>query len=97
MGSGAYSDLCPPSHMRNSTRERHLSLTKSLCRCWWAIIGELPMAESIEWHQALQAMKVPSRTAACSNEGRIFYRNADARDCTHRTLRWFEQWFAKEN
>jgi dipeptidyl aminopeptidase/acylaminoacyl peptidase len=57
--------------------------------------GEVPMPQSIEWYHALQAMKVPTQMVVYPNEGHVFYRPADARDYTLRTLQWFEQWFGK--
>jgi dipeptidyl aminopeptidase/acylaminoacyl peptidase len=57
--------------------------------------GEVPMPQSIEWYHALQAMKVPTQMVVYPNEGHVFYRPADARDYTLRTLRWFEEWFGK--
>ncbi len=57
--------------------------------------GEVPMAQSIEWYHALETMKVPTQMVVYSNEGHIFYKPADARDYTLRTLQWFQQWFAK--
>ena len=57
--------------------------------------GEVPMPQSLEWYHALQAMKVPTEMVVYPNEGHVFYRAADARDYTLRTLRWFEQWFGK--
>jgi dipeptidyl aminopeptidase/acylaminoacyl peptidase len=57
--------------------------------------GEVPMPQSIEWYHALQAMKVPTQMVVYPNEGHLFYRPADARDYTLRTLRWFEEWFGK--
>jgi dipeptidyl aminopeptidase/acylaminoacyl peptidase len=57
--------------------------------------GEVPMPQSIEWYHALQAMKVPTQMVVYPNEGHVFYRAADARDYTLRTLRWFEEWFGK--
>jgi len=57
--------------------------------------GEVPMPQSIEWYHALQAMKVPTQMVVYRNEGHVFYRPADARDYTLRTLQWFEQWFGK--
>nr|MBA3914250.1 S9 family peptidase [Terriglobales bacterium] len=57
--------------------------------------GEVPMPQSIEWYHALQAMKVPTQLVVYPNEGHVFFRTADARDYTLRTLRWFEEWFAK--
>jgi len=58
--------------------------------------GEVPMEQSVEWYHALQAMKVPTKMVVYPNEGHLFYRPADARDYTLRTLQWFEQWFAKD-
>jgi dipeptidyl aminopeptidase/acylaminoacyl peptidase len=57
--------------------------------------GEVPMPQSIEWYHALQAVKVPTQMVVYPNEGHVFYRPADARDYTLRTLRWFEEWFGK--
>jgi dipeptidyl aminopeptidase/acylaminoacyl peptidase len=57
--------------------------------------GEVPMPQSIEWYHALQAMKVPTQMVVYPNEGHVFYRPADARDYTLRSLQWFEQWFGK--
>jgi dipeptidyl aminopeptidase/acylaminoacyl peptidase len=57
--------------------------------------GEVPMPQSLEWYHALQAMKVPTEMVVYPNEGHVFYRAADARDYTLRTLGWFEQWFGK--
>ena len=57
--------------------------------------GEVPMPQSLEWYHALQAMKVPTEMVVYPNEGHVFYRAADARDYTLRTLRWFERWFGK--
>jgi dipeptidyl aminopeptidase/acylaminoacyl peptidase len=57
--------------------------------------GEVPMPQSIEWYHALQAMKVPTQMVVYPNEGHVFYRPADARDYTLRTLQWFEEWFGK--
>jgi dipeptidyl aminopeptidase/acylaminoacyl peptidase len=57
--------------------------------------GEVPMPQSIEWYHALQAMQVPTEMVVYPNEGHVFYRPADARDYTLRTLRWFEKWFGK--
>jgi dipeptidyl aminopeptidase/acylaminoacyl peptidase len=57
--------------------------------------GEVPMPQSIEWYHALQAMKVPTQMVVYPNEGHVFYRPADARDYTLRTLAWFEEWFGK--
>jgi dipeptidyl aminopeptidase/acylaminoacyl peptidase len=57
--------------------------------------GEVPMPQSIEWYHALQAMKVSTQMVVYPNEGHVFYRPADARDYTLRTLRWFEEWFGK--
>jgi dipeptidyl aminopeptidase/acylaminoacyl peptidase len=57
--------------------------------------GEVPMPQSIEWYHALQAMKVPTQMVVYPNEGHVFYRPADARDYTLRTLWWFEEWFGK--
>jgi dipeptidyl aminopeptidase/acylaminoacyl peptidase len=58
--------------------------------------GEVPMEQSIEWYHALETMKVPVEMVVYPNEGHVFYKKADARDYTVRTLRWFEEWFAKE-
>ncbi len=58
--------------------------------------GEVPMTQSVEWYHALKTMKVPTKLVVYPNEGHLFYRPADARDYTLRTLQWFEQWFAKE-
>jgi dipeptidyl aminopeptidase/acylaminoacyl peptidase len=58
--------------------------------------GEVPMPQSIEWYHALQAMKVPTQMVVYPNEGHVFYRPADARDYTLRSLQWFEQWFGKQ-
>ncbi len=58
--------------------------------------GEVPMEQSIEWYHALETMKVPVQMVVYPNEGHVFYKKADGRDYTVRTLRWFEQWFAKE-
>ncbi len=58
--------------------------------------GEVPMAQSIEWHHALETMKVPTQMVVYPNEGHIFYRPADARDYTLRMLRWFDKWFDKD-
>jgi dipeptidyl aminopeptidase/acylaminoacyl peptidase len=58
--------------------------------------GEVPMEQSIEWYHALETMKVPTQMVVYPNEGHLFYRAADARDYTLRTLQWFEQWFTKE-
>ncbi|HZS98061.1 MAG TPA: S9 family peptidase [Terriglobales bacterium] len=57
--------------------------------------GEVPMPQSIEWYHALQAMKVPTQMVVYPNEGHVFYRPADARDYTLRSLKWFEEWFGK--
>jgi dipeptidyl aminopeptidase/acylaminoacyl peptidase len=57
--------------------------------------GEVPMPQSIEWYHALESMKVPTQMVVYPNEGHVFYKPADARDYTLRTLQWFEQWFAK--
>jgi len=57
--------------------------------------GEVPMPQSIEWYHALQAMKVPTQMVVYPNEGHVFYRPADARDYTLRSLQWFEQWLGK--
>jgi dipeptidyl aminopeptidase/acylaminoacyl peptidase len=58
--------------------------------------GEVPMPQSIEWYHALQAMKVPTQMVVYPNEGHVFYRPADARDYTLRTLRWFEEWLGRQ-
>jgi len=57
--------------------------------------GEVPMPQSIEWYHAMQAMKVPTQMVVYPNEGHVFYRPADARDYTLRSLQWFEQWLGK--
>jgi dipeptidyl aminopeptidase/acylaminoacyl peptidase len=57
--------------------------------------GEVPMEQSIEWYHALQTLKVPVQMVVYPNEGHVFYRPADARDYTVRTLRWFDHWFAE--
>ena len=57
--------------------------------------GEVPMPQSIEWYHALQAMKVPTQMVVYPNEGHVFYRPADARDYSLRSLQWFEEWFGK--
>jgi dipeptidyl aminopeptidase/acylaminoacyl peptidase len=57
--------------------------------------GEVPMPQSIEWYHALETMRVPTQMVVYPNEGHVFYKPDDARDYTLRTLRWFEQWFAK--
>lgn len=59
--------------------------------------GEVPMEQSIEWYHALETMKVPTQMVVYPGEGHLFYRPADARDYTLRTLQWFEQWFTKEH
>jgi dipeptidyl aminopeptidase/acylaminoacyl peptidase len=65
----------------------------------WILVGdrdgEVPMPQSIEWYHALQTMKVPTQMVVYPNEGHVFYRSADARDYTLRTLRWFDEWFGK--
>ncbi|MEY2412038.1 MAG: hypothetical protein QOD84_644 [Acidobacteriaceae bacterium] len=57
--------------------------------------GEVPMEQSIEWYHALETMKVPTQMVVYPDEGHIFYKPADARDYTLRSLQWFQQWFAK--
>jgi dipeptidyl aminopeptidase/acylaminoacyl peptidase len=56
--------------------------------------GEVPMPQSIEWYHALQTMKVTAQMVVYPNEGHVFYKPADARDYTLRTLEWFDWWFA---
>ena len=58
--------------------------------------GEVPMPQSIEWYHALQSMNIPTQLVVYPNEGHVFYKPADARDYTIRMLRWFDQWFAKQ-
>ena len=57
--------------------------------------GEVPMPQSIEWYHALQSMNVPTQMVVYPNEGHVFFRHADARDYTLRTLLWFDQHFEK--
>jgi len=57
--------------------------------------GEVPMEQSLEWYHALKAMGVPVQMVVYPNEGHVFYKPADARDYTLRTLQWFEEWFAR--
>jgi dipeptidyl aminopeptidase/acylaminoacyl peptidase len=57
--------------------------------------GEVPMPQSIEWHHALTEMKVPVEMVVYPHEGHVFFRAADSRDYTLRTLKWFEEWFGK--
>ncbi len=57
--------------------------------------GEVPMPQSVEWYHALETMKVPTQLVVYANEGHHFYRAADMRDYMTRTLRWFDEWFAK--
>ena len=57
--------------------------------------GEVPMGQSIEWYHALKTMEVPTEMVVYPNEGHLFYKPADARDYTLRTLQWFEYWFEK--
>lgn len=57
--------------------------------------GEVPMEQSLEWYHALKTMKVPTQMVVYPNEGHVFYKPADARDYSLRTLQWFDDWFAK--
>jgi dipeptidyl aminopeptidase/acylaminoacyl peptidase len=40
-------------------------------------------------------MNVPTQMVVYPNEGHVFFRHADARDYTLRTLLWFDQHFEK--
>ncbi len=57
--------------------------------------GEVPMEQSVEWWHALKTMHVPAKLVVYANEGHVFFKPADARDYSLRTLDWFEQWFEK--
>jgi dipeptidyl aminopeptidase/acylaminoacyl peptidase len=56
--------------------------------------GEVPMEQSVEWYHALQTMKVPVQLVVYPGEGHLFNKEADTRDYTLRTLRWFDRWFS---
>ena len=58
--------------------------------------GEVPMEQSVEWYHALETMKVPTELVVYPHEGHVFFKPADARDYTLRTLQWFDKWFANE-
>jgi len=56
--------------------------------------GEVPMEQSVEWHHALETMKVPVQLVVYPGEGHLFNKPADGRDYTLRTLQWFDRWFS---
>jgi dipeptidyl aminopeptidase/acylaminoacyl peptidase len=56
--------------------------------------GEVPMEQSVEWHHALETMKVPVELVVYPSEGHQFNKPADVRDYKLRTLQWFERWFS---
>jgi dipeptidyl aminopeptidase/acylaminoacyl peptidase len=56
--------------------------------------GEVPMEQSVEWHHALDTMKVPVQLVVYPGEGHLFNKPVDARDYTLRTLQWFDRWFS---
>ncbi len=57
--------------------------------------GEVPMEQSVEWWHALTTLKVPTQMVVYPHEGHVFFKPADARDYTVRSLEWFDKWFAK--
>ena len=57
--------------------------------------GEVPMEQSVEWWHALTTLKVPSQLVVYPHEGHVFFKPADARDYSVRSLEWFDEWFAK--
>jgi dipeptidyl aminopeptidase/acylaminoacyl peptidase len=57
--------------------------------------GEVPMEQSVEWWHALHDLDVPTELVIYENEGHAIAKPADARDYTLRSLKWFEEWFAK--
>jgi dipeptidyl aminopeptidase/acylaminoacyl peptidase len=57
--------------------------------------GEVPEEQSVEWWHALEALKVPVKLVVYPDEGHVFFKPADARDYSVRSLEWFDEWFAK--
>lgn len=57
--------------------------------------GEVPMEQSVEWWHALKDLKVPVKFVVYPNEGHVFFKPADSRDYSLRSLEWFEEWFGK--
>jgi dipeptidyl aminopeptidase/acylaminoacyl peptidase len=57
--------------------------------------GEVPMEQSVEWWHALKDLKVPVKFVVYPHEGHVFFKAADSRDYSLRTLEWFEEWFEK--
>jgi dipeptidyl aminopeptidase/acylaminoacyl peptidase len=54
------------------------------------------MEQSVEWHHALEAMKVPVQLVVYPGEGHLFNKATDVRDYRLRTLQWFDHWFSAD-